>query len=32
MGKALEGGKRDNVVLATKVHGTMGDDHNEFGN
>jgi aryl-alcohol dehydrogenase-like predicted oxidoreductase len=30
--KALSGGKRDNVVLATKVHGTMGDDVNEFGN
>jgi aryl-alcohol dehydrogenase-like predicted oxidoreductase len=30
--KALAGGKRDNVVLATKVHGTMGDDVNEFGN
>jgi aryl-alcohol dehydrogenase-like predicted oxidoreductase len=32
VGKALSGGKRDNVVLATKVHGTMGDDPNEFGN
>src|SRR6478735_905779 len=32
VGKALQGGKRDNVVLATKVHGTMGDDPNEFGN
>src|SRR5438552_7539010 len=31
VGKALEG-KRDNVILATKVHGTMGDDPNEFGN
>jgi len=30
--KALAGGKRDNVVLATKIHGTMGDDPNEFGN
>jgi aryl-alcohol dehydrogenase-like predicted oxidoreductase len=30
--KALAGGKRDNVVLATKVHGTMGDDVNEQGN
>jgi len=30
--KALAGGKRDNVVLATKVHGTMGDDPNQFGN
>jgi aryl-alcohol dehydrogenase-like predicted oxidoreductase len=32
VGEALAGGKRDNVVLATKVHGTMGDDPNEFGN
>jgi aryl-alcohol dehydrogenase-like predicted oxidoreductase len=32
VGKALAGGKRDNVVLATKVHGLMGDDPNEFGN
>jgi aryl-alcohol dehydrogenase-like predicted oxidoreductase len=32
VGKALGGGKRDNVVLATKVHGTMGDDPNQFGN
>jgi aryl-alcohol dehydrogenase-like predicted oxidoreductase len=32
VGKALAGGKRDNVVLATKVHGSMGDDPNEFGN
>jgi aryl-alcohol dehydrogenase-like predicted oxidoreductase len=30
--KALAGGRRDNVVLATKVHGTMGDDVNEYGN
>jgi len=30
--KALAGGKRENVVLATKVHGTMGDDPNQFGN
>ncbi|MHB1570995.1 MAG: aldo/keto reductase [Solirubrobacteraceae bacterium] len=30
--KALAGGRRDNVVLATKVHGTMGEDPNEFGN
>jgi aryl-alcohol dehydrogenase-like predicted oxidoreductase len=30
--KALAGGKRDHVVLATKVHGTMGDDPNERGN
>ena len=32
VGKALAGGRRENVVLATKVHGTMGDDANEFGN
>jgi aryl-alcohol dehydrogenase-like predicted oxidoreductase len=31
VGKALKG-RRDNVVLATKVHGKMGDDPNEFGN
>ncbi len=32
VGQALAGGRRDNVVLATKVHGTMGDDPNQFGN
>src|ERR1700729_404580 len=32
VGKALSGGRRDNVVLATKVHGTMRDDPNQFGN
>jgi aryl-alcohol dehydrogenase-like predicted oxidoreductase len=32
VGKALAGGRRDNVVLATKVHGRMGDDPNHFGN
>jgi aryl-alcohol dehydrogenase-like predicted oxidoreductase len=32
VGKALAGGRRDNVVLATKFHGTMGDDPNEAGN
>ena len=32
MGEALVGGRRDNVILATKVHGKMGDDPNEFGN
>src|SRR5215217_4226621 len=33
VGKALKAnGKRDNVVLATKVHGTMGDDPNQYGN
>jgi aryl-alcohol dehydrogenase-like predicted oxidoreductase len=31
VGRALAG-RRDHVVLATKVHGTMGDDPNEFGN
>jgi aryl-alcohol dehydrogenase (NADP+) len=31
VGKALKG-RRDNVVLATKFHGTMGDDPNEQGN
>jgi aryl-alcohol dehydrogenase-like predicted oxidoreductase len=32
VGKALSGGRRDHVVLATKVHGTMGDDPNQRGN
>jgi aryl-alcohol dehydrogenase-like predicted oxidoreductase len=32
VGKALAGGRREHVVLATKVHGTMGDDPNERGN
>src|ERR1700730_13157848 len=32
VGKALAGGRREHVVLATKVHGTMGDDRKEFGN
>ena len=32
VGKALAGGRRDHVVLATKVHGSMGDDPNQFGN
>jgi len=32
VGKALAGGRRDDVVLATKVHGKMGEDPNEFGN
>ena len=32
VGKALKGARRDNVVLATKFHGKMGDDPNEFGN
>jgi len=32
VGKALAGGKRDAVVLATKVHMPMGDDPNQRGN
>ena len=32
VGKALAGGRRENVVLATKFHGTMGEDPNESGN
>ncbi len=32
VGKALAGGRRDNVVLATKAHGSMGDDPNAQGN
>jgi aryl-alcohol dehydrogenase-like predicted oxidoreductase len=32
VGKALADGRRESVVLATKVHGTMGEDPNEFGN
>ena len=32
VGEALAGGRRENVILATKVHGTMGDDPTEFGN
>src|SRR3954463_12278436 len=31
VGKALAG-RRDEIILATKVHGTMGDDPNQFGN
>ena len=31
VGKALKG-RRDNIVLATKVHGVMGDDVNQKGN
>src|SRR6201995_1072494 len=31
VGKALAG-RRDSVVLATKVHGKMGDDVNNQGN
>ncbi len=33
VGKALAGGKRESVVLATKAHGRMyDDDPNQFGN
>jgi len=32
VGKALAGGRRENVVLATKFHGAMGEDVNEAGN
>jgi aryl-alcohol dehydrogenase-like predicted oxidoreductase len=33
VGKALAGGRRESVVLATKVHGKMDDhDPNQFGN
>jgi aryl-alcohol dehydrogenase-like predicted oxidoreductase len=31
VGKALKG-RRDDVILATKVHGKMGEDPNQFGN
>ena len=31
-GKALAGGKRERVILATKVHGKMGDGPNDNGN
>ncbi|HSD78005.1 MAG TPA: aldo/keto reductase [Solirubrobacteraceae bacterium] len=31
VGRALKG-RRDDVVLATKVHGRMGDDPNRYGN
>ncbi len=32
VGKALAGGRRDDVVLATKVHGDMGERPNQRGN
>ncbi len=32
VGKALTGGRRENVVLATKAHGAMGRDVNQRGN
>jgi aryl-alcohol dehydrogenase-like predicted oxidoreductase len=31
VGKALAGGRRDDVVLATKFHGPMGEDPNQQG-
>jgi aryl-alcohol dehydrogenase-like predicted oxidoreductase len=32
VGKALAGGRRDNVILATKFHNPMGSDPNRRGN
>src|ERR1700742_4669725 len=32
VGKALAGGRRDNVVLAAQVHGDMGGDPHQRGN
>ncbi len=32
VGKALADGRREHIVLATKAHGTMGDDPNQQGN
>jgi len=32
VGKALSGGRRESVVLATKLHGAMGEDLNQAGN
>ena len=32
VGRALAGGRRDSVVVATKVHGQMGDGPNRQGN
>lgn len=32
VGKALAGGRRDDVFLATKFHGAMGEDPNRRGN
>ena len=31
VGKALAGGRRDDVILATKFHGAMGEDPNQQG-
>ncbi len=32
VGKALAGGRRDDVILATKFHNAMGEDANQQGN
>jgi aryl-alcohol dehydrogenase-like predicted oxidoreductase len=32
VGKALAGGRRENIVLATKAHASMGEDPNQQGN
>ena len=32
VGKALAAGRRDDIVLATKAHASMGDDPNQQGN
>jgi aryl-alcohol dehydrogenase-like predicted oxidoreductase len=32
VGKALAGGRREHVILATKFHGAMGEDPNQRGN
>src|SRR3954447_19776642 len=32
LGNALAGGRRDDVILATKFHGSMGEDPNHAGN
>jgi aryl-alcohol dehydrogenase-like predicted oxidoreductase len=32
VGKALAGGRRENIVLATKAHASMGEDPNQRGN
>src|SRR5437899_12997218 len=32
VGKALAGGRRDDIVLASKVHMPMGEDPNQRGN
>jgi aryl-alcohol dehydrogenase-like predicted oxidoreductase len=32
LGRRRQGGRRERVVLATKVHGVMGEDPNQQGN